>query len=82
MSDFPETNHSLIVRVQDLGDGASWTEFLGLYQPVVYRMARRRQLQEADAHDVVQQVFLSISRSIERWEPGVGQPPFRAWLFD
>ena len=80
MSDFPETNHSLIARVQDLGDGASWTEFLGIYQPVVYRMARRRHLQEADAHDVVQQVFLSISRSIERWEAGDGQPPFRAWL--
>lgn len=62
MSDFPETNHSLIARVQDLGDGASWTEFLGIYQPVVYHMARRRQLQEADAHDVVQQVFLSIAR--------------------
>ncbi len=80
MSDFPETNHSLIARVQDLGDGASWSEFLRIYQPVVYRMARKRQLQEADAHDVVQQVFLSISRSIERWEPGAGQPPFRAWL--
>lgn len=80
MSDFPETNHSLIARVQDPSDGASWTEFLGIYQPVVYRMARKRQLQEADALDVVQQVFLSISKSIERWEPGVGQPPFRAWL--
>lgn len=80
MSDFPETNHSLIARVQDLGDGASWAEFLGIYQPVVYRMARRRHLQEADAHDVAQQVFLSIAKSIERWEPGVGQPPFRAWL--
>lgn len=80
MSDFPETDHSLIARVRDLGDGVSWTEFLGIYQPVVYRMARRRQLQEADAQDVMQQVFLSISRSIERWEPGIGRPPFRAWL--
>jgi RNA polymerase sigma-70 factor (ECF subfamily) len=80
MSDFPETNHSLIARVQNLGDGTSWAEFLGIYQPVVYRMARRRHLQEADAHDVVQQVFLSISRSIEGWQAGDGQPPFRAWL--
>lgn len=80
MPEFPETNHSLIARVKDLGDGASWVEFLGIYQPVVYRMARRRQLQDADAQDVMQQVFLSISRSIEGWEPGDGQPPFRAWL--
>ncbi|MFO0820807.1 MAG: sigma-70 family RNA polymerase sigma factor [Pirellulales bacterium] len=80
MPEFPETNHSLIARVKDLGDGASWLEFLGIYQPVVYRMARRRQLQDADAQDVMQQVFLSISRSIEGWEPGEGRPPFRAWL--
>lgn len=80
MPDFPETNYSLIARVKDLGDGASWAEFLGIYQPVVFRMARRRGLQDADAQDVMQQVFLSISKSIEGWVPGDLQPPFRAWL--
>jgi RNA polymerase sigma-70 factor (ECF subfamily) len=80
MPQFPETNPSLIARVKDLGDGVSWAEFLGIYQPVVFRMARRRGLQDADAHDVMQQVFLSISRSIEGWMAGEDQPPFRAWL--
>jgi RNA polymerase sigma-70 factor (ECF subfamily) len=80
MPEFPETNHSLIARVKDLGDGAAWAEFLGIYQPVVLRMARRRGLQDADAQDVMQQVFLSISRSIEGWIPGELRPPFRAWL--
>ena len=80
MAEFPETNHSLIARVQDLDDGASWTEFLGIYQPVVFRMARKRGLQDADAHDVVQQVFVSISRAIGRWEESPDKPPFRAWL--
>lgn len=80
MPEFPETSHSLIARVKDLGDGAAWAEFLGIYQPVVFRMARRRGLQDADAQDVMQQVFLSISKSIEGWIPGGLQPPFRAWL--
>ena len=80
MPEFPETSHSLIARVKDLGDGAAWAEFLGIYQPVVFRMARRRGLQDADAQDVLQQVFLSISKSIEGWIPGDLQPPFRAWL--
>lgn len=80
MPDFPQTNHSLIARVKDPGDGAAWVEFLGIYQPVVFRMARRRGLQDADAEDVMQQVFLSISRSIEGWIPGELRPPFRAWL--
>ena len=76
MPEFPETNHSLIARVKNLADGASWVEFLGIYQPVVFRMARRRGLQDADAQDVIQQVFLSISRSIDGWTAGDDQPPF------
>ena len=65
MHEFPDTSHSLIFRVKNPADGAAWTEFLGIYQPVVFRMARRRGLQDADAQDVMQQVFLSISKSIE-----------------
>ena len=80
MPEFPETSHSLIERVNDHADGAAWAEFLGIYQPVVYRMARRRGLQDADAQDVVQQVFASIARSIDTWQAGTDRPPFRAWL--
>lgn len=80
MTEFPETSLSLIARIQEFGDGASWAEFLRIYRPVVYRIARRRGLQDADAQDAVQQVFLSISRSIEGWQGGVSRPPFRAWL--
>ena len=80
MSEFPETNPSLILRVRDLGDGASWHDFLAIYEPVVFRMARQRGLQQADAQDVMQTVFLSIAQSIARWTGGPGEPPFRAWL--
>ena len=80
MSDFPETSYSLIERVHDLADEASWVEFLGIYQPVVFRMARRRGLQDADAQDVIQQVFVSIAKSIDGWKFEPDRPPFRAWL--
>ncbi|MBL8890941.1 MAG: sigma-70 family RNA polymerase sigma factor [Planctomycetaceae bacterium] len=80
MNEFPDTRNSLIARVQEQGDGASWAEFLAIYQPVVLRMARRRGFQEADALDVVQQVFFSVSRSIGNWQSGDDMPPFRAWL--
>ena len=80
MANFPETNHSLVARVKDLGDGASWIEFMGIYQPVVFRMAKRRGLQDADAHDVMQQVFISVAGAIQRWQPDEKRPPFRAWL--
>jgi RNA polymerase sigma-70 factor (ECF subfamily) len=80
MSEFPETDHSLVDRVKDTSDKASWLEFMGIYQPVVYRLARRRGMQDADAQDVSQQVFSSISRAIVGWQQSEDQPPFRAWL--
>ena len=80
MAEFPDTSQSLIARVKDLTDALAWAEFLAIYQPVVFRMALRRGLQDADAQDVTQQIFLSVSQAIGRWTPEVGQPPFRAWL--
>ncbi len=75
---WPETSETLIQRVKDPRDAAAWRAFTEIYRPVVYRMARGRGLQDADAEDLVQQVMLSISNAIERWEPGL--PPFRHWL--
>ena len=80
MPEVPDTSHSLIARVKDPADGAAWTEFLGIYRPVVYRLARKRGMQDADAQDVTQRVFLSISQAIDGWEPDPNGPPFRAWL--
>lgn len=80
MPEFPETDHSLIDRAKDTSNGASWLEFMGIYQPIVYRMARRRGMQDADSQDIVQQVFASIARSLDGWKAGNDRPPFRAWL--
>ncbi len=78
--EFPETSQSLIARVKDLKDAAAWAEFLGIYRPVVYRMARRRGMQDADAQDVTQQVLVAVSRAVGDWQSGSNRPPFRAWL--
>ena len=80
MSQLPETSESLIARVKDPADAAAWSEFLAIYRPVVYRLARRRGLQDADAEDLVQQVFMAVSQAIDGWQPGADRPPFRAWL--
>lgn len=81
MNDWPETNESLILRVKDPADAAAWSAFLAIYRPVVYRLACIRGLQDADADDLAQQVFVSIARSVESWTPAADGPPFRAWLY-
>ena len=52
MNDWPETSESLILRTKDPADAAACALFLAIYRPVVYRLARSRGLQDADAHDL------------------------------
>ena len=76
---FPETRASLLVKLQSEDDEAAWQEFVAIYRPVIYRMACRRGLQDADAQDLVQKVLVSVSGAIDSWEPD-DETPFRHWL--
>ena len=78
--EFPDTQASLLMNIRDPANARSWSVFSELYRPVVYRMARRRGLQDADAQDLAQQVLFSVARSIHKWESDPDQPRFRNWL--
>lgn len=80
MHDFPDTRASLLVNIRDPADERAWSVFAELYTPVIYRMARRRGLQDADAQDLSQRVLMSVSRSVGNWKAGPDQPKFRNWL--
>ena len=43
----PETRASLILRLQDADDVAAWEEFVGIYSPVIFRVAAGRGFQSA-----------------------------------
>lgn len=79
MTEFPDTQSLLLVNIQSLENREAWAEFVQIYRPVIYRMARRRGMQDADAQDLSQDVLLRISKSIDRWEPQEGIR-FRHWL--
>ena len=80
MNEFPDTSASLIARIKDPANVAAWETFEKLYRPVVFRIARAKGLQYADAADLVQTVFLSVSKAIESYESTTDGPPFRNWL--
>lgn len=78
--EFPNTRNSLLLKLRDRNDCESWHEFVALYRPVVYRMARRRGMQDADAQDLAQTVLISVADSVQRWEADPNRARFRTWL--
>jgi RNA polymerase sigma-70 factor (ECF subfamily) len=80
MSVTPTTRASLLLRLCNSEDHEAWIEFVTLYEPVIYRFLRRRGLQDADARDVMQELLLTVSRSIGRWDPTKDRGSFRGWL--
>ena len=77
----PETRASLILRLPDAADMAAWEEFVAIYGPLVFRLARRQGLQSADADDVVQEVLTAVARHVSQWLNRKDRGSFRAWLF-
>lgn len=73
------TSSSLIARVRQR-DPEAWRRLTLLYGPLVYRWVRQSGLQEADAADVVQEVFRAVADSIDGFRAGP-DTSFRGWLW-
>ena len=81
MSDLPPTRATLLVRLRDVRDERAWEEFVEIYAPLVYRYARRRGLQDADAADVTQDALRAAARTMPAFEYDPTRGRFRNWLF-
>jgi RNA polymerase sigma-70 factor (ECF subfamily) len=73
------TSATLLIRLRQPEDRAAWNRFVELYTPLLYRWARGAGLQEPDAADLVQEVFILLLRKLPDFSYN-RQRSFRAWL--
>jgi RNA polymerase sigma-70 factor (ECF subfamily) len=76
----PTTRASLLYRLRDSQDHDAWVEFVEIYEPAISRQLRKYGLQNADAQELQQELFLAVHRQIPKWEMTKDRGSFRGWL--
>jgi len=74
-----KTSTTLLQRVT-ASEPDAWERLVDLYGPVVYQRCRKARLQEADADEVFQEVFRTVSRSIGQFRRDRPGDSFRGWF--
>jgi RNA polymerase sigma factor (sigma-70 family) len=74
------TRHSLLRRLKDWGDQASWEDFFNSYWRLIYGVAIQAGLTDAEAQDVVQETVIAVAKNIKDFKVGSEHGSFKAWL--
>jgi len=74
------TRASLLHRLKNWRDDASWQNFFDTYWKLIYGVARRAGLSDTEAQDVVQETMVSVAKHMPtfKYDPAIGS--FKAWL--
>jgi RNA polymerase sigma-70 factor (ECF subfamily) len=75
-----KTPSSLLERLRQPFVPEAWTRFVSLYTPLIYSWGRRVGLQEQDAADLVQDVFVTLLHVLPTFNYDRHQS-FRRWLW-
>src|SRR5215469_3905587 len=78
--DLIPTRYSLLSRLQDWDDQASWKEFFDVYWRLIYSIALKSGLTETEAQDVVQETIISVAKNIHKFKRDRALGSFKGWL--
>lgn len=79
---FMVTRRSLVDRLANWNDQKNWRDFFDTYWKLIYGVARKAGLTEAEAQDVVQETVITVAKKIDglKYDPAIGS--FKGWLLN
>jgi RNA polymerase sigma-70 factor (ECF subfamily) len=77
-----QTRATLLHRLKNWQDQASWQDFFDTYWRLIYGVARKAGMNDAEAQDVVQETMFAVAKHIPsfQYDPKLGS--FKAWLLN
>ena len=80
VDDLVPTRQSLLARLKDWDDQASWQDFFNTYWKLIHGVAIKSGLTEAEAQDAVQETVIAVAKNIKgfKYDPAVCS--FKSWL--
>ena len=74
------TRRSLLDRLRNWEDQASWQDFFNTYWKFIYGVAIRSGLSDQEAEDVVQETVISIAKKMPEFVYDPAKCSFKGWL--
>ena len=78
--DFVPTRYSLLSRLENWDDQESWRVFFDTYWRLIYSIALKSGLTEAEAEDVVQETVICVANDINKFKRDRTIGSFKGWL--
>jgi RNA polymerase sigma factor (sigma-70 family) len=77
-----QTRATLLLRLKNWQDQVSWDEFFRIYWKLIYGVARKAGLSDAEAQDVVQETLIAVAKQMPtfQYDPAIGS--FKGWLLN
>src|SRR3954462_3974558 len=78
--DLIPTRASLLARVKNLEDHASWQDFFDTYWKLIYAISIKRGLSATEAEDVVQETMCAAMKHMPQFNYDRNVGTFKTWL--
>lgn len=78
--DMAPTRSTLVRRLRKWDDHEGWQEFFDTYWKLIYAVAVREGLSDAEANDAAQETILAVAKAVRGFQYDRSKGSFRGWL--